>query len=99
MSSTWLITGASRGLGRELTEQVLTRGDRVAATLRTPSQLDELVGVAGDRLWVRQLDVTDTVRMGRVVEEVFNDHERIDVVVSNAGFGVLGAAEDLTNDQ
>ena len=52
MSYTWFITGASRGLGRELTEQVLTRGDRVAATLRTPSQLDELVGVAGDRLWV-----------------------------------------------
>jgi NAD(P)-dependent dehydrogenase (short-subunit alcohol dehydrogenase family) len=99
MSYTWFITGASRGLGRELTEQVLTRGDRVAATLRTPSQLDEIVGVAGDRLWVRQLDVTDTVRMGRVVEEVFNDHERIDVVVSNAGFGVFGAAEDLTNDQ
>jgi NAD(P)-dependent dehydrogenase (short-subunit alcohol dehydrogenase family) len=99
MSSTWFITGASRGLGRELTEQVLTRGDRVAATLRTPSQLDELVGVAGNRLWVRQLDVTDTVRMGRVVEVAFTDHERIDVVVSNAGFGVFGAAEDLTNDQ
>jgi NAD(P)-dependent dehydrogenase (short-subunit alcohol dehydrogenase family) len=99
MSYTWFITGASRGLGRELTEQVLARGDRVAATLRTPSQLDELVGVTGDRLWVRQLDVTDTVRMGRVVEEAFTDHERIDVVVSNAGFGVFGAAEDLTNDQ
>jgi NAD(P)-dependent dehydrogenase (short-subunit alcohol dehydrogenase family) len=49
MSSTWFITGASRGLGRELTEQVLARGDRVAATLRTPKSLDDLVGVAGDR--------------------------------------------------
>jgi NAD(P)-dependent dehydrogenase (short-subunit alcohol dehydrogenase family) len=99
MSYTWFITGASRGLGRELTEQVLTRGDRVAATLRTPSQLDDLAAAHGDRLWMRQLDVTDTVRMGRVVEEAFTDHERIDVVVSNAGFGVFGAAEDLTNDQ
>ena len=42
MSSTWFITGASRGLGRELTEQALARGDSVAATLRTPSQLDDL---------------------------------------------------------
>ena len=99
MSTTWFITGASRGLGRELTEQVLARGDRVAATLRTPSQLDDLVAVHGHRLWVRQLDVTDTMQMGRVVEEAFTVHERIDVVVSNAGFGVFGAAEDVTNDQ
>ena len=99
MSSTWFITGASRGMGRELTEQALARGDRVAATLRTPSQLDDLVAVHGHRLWVRQLDVTDTMQMGRVVEEAFTDHERIDVVVSNAGFGIFGAAEDVTNDQ
>ena len=99
MSTTWFITGASRGLGRELTEQVLARGDCVAATLRTPPLLDDLAAAHGDRLWMRQLDVTDTVRMGRVVEEAFTDHERIDVVVSNAGFGVFGAAEDLTNDQ
>src|SRR5438552_12082827 len=96
MSTTWFITGASRGLGRELTEQALARGDRVAATLRTPSQLDDLVAVNGDRLWVRQLDVTDTMQIGRVVQGAFSDHERIDVVVSNAGFG---AAEDVTNDQ
>jgi NAD(P)-dependent dehydrogenase (short-subunit alcohol dehydrogenase family) len=99
MSSTWFITGASRGMGRELAQQVLAHGDRVAATLRTPSQLDDLVAVHGHRLWVRQLDVTDTMQMGRVVEEAFTDHERIDVVVSNAGFGVFGAAEDVTNDQ
>ena len=99
MSSTWFITGASRGMGRELTEQALARGDRVTATLRTPSQLDDLVAVHGHRLWVRQLDVTDTIQMGQVVQEAFTDHERIDVVVSNAGFGVFGAAEDVTNDQ
>ncbi len=99
MSTTWFITGASRGIGRELTEQALARGDCVAATLRHPEQLDDLAAVHGDRLWVRQLDVTDTMQLGRVVKEAFTDHERIDVVVSNAGFGVFGAAEDLTNDQ
>jgi len=99
MSTTWFITGASRGIGRELTEQALARGDRVAATLRTPSQLEDLAAIHGERLWVRQLDVTDTMQMSRVVKEAFTDHERIDVVVSNAGFGVFGAAEDLTTDQ
>lgn len=99
MSSTWFITGASRGFGRELSEQALARGDRVAATLRHPEQLDDLATIYGDRLWVRQLDVTDTAQMERVIKDAFNDHERIDVVVSNAGFGVFGAAEDLSNEQ
>src|SRR5947209_18271345 len=81
MSSTWFITGASRGMGRELTAQAVARGNRVAATLRTPSQLDDLAAAHGHRLWVRQLDVTDTVQMGRVVEEAFTAHEHIDVVV------------------
>src|SRR6516225_10187286 len=98
MSPTWFITGASRDIGRELTAQALARGDSVAATLRTPSQLDDLAAVHGNRLWVRQLDVTDTMQMDRVVKEAFTDHKRIDVVVSNAGFAVFGAAEDLTND-
>ena len=53
MSTTWFITGASRGIGRELTEQALARGDSVAATLCHPEQLDDLAVVHADRLWVR----------------------------------------------
>ena len=98
-STTWFVTGASRGFGRELTEQLLARGDRVAATLRRPVQLDDLAAHYGDRLWVRALDVTDTAQMRRVVREAFTDLGRIDVVVSNAGYGVFGAAEDLTDAQ
>ena len=98
-STTWLVTGASRGFGRELTEQLLARGHRVAATLRRPQQLDDLVGRHQDRLWVRALDVTDTAQMRSVVAEAFTDLQRVDVVVSNAGFGVFGAAEDLTDEQ
>jgi NAD(P)-dependent dehydrogenase (short-subunit alcohol dehydrogenase family) len=97
--TTWFITGASRGLGRELTEQALARGDRVAATLRRPEQLDDLADTYGDRLWRRRLDVTDTGQIEEVVGQAFADHERIDVVVSNAGFGVFGAAEDLADEQ
>ncbi|HMH37463.1 MAG TPA: SDR family oxidoreductase [Streptosporangiaceae bacterium] len=97
--TTWFVTGASRGFGRELTGQLLARGHRVAATLRRPEQLNDLAGRHQDRLWVRALDVTDTGQMRRVVAEAFTDLGRVDVVVSNAGFGVFGAAEDLTDAQ
>jgi NAD(P)-dependent dehydrogenase (short-subunit alcohol dehydrogenase family) len=97
--TTWFITGASRGIGRELTEQVLARGDRAAATLRRPEQLDDLADRYGDQLWRSRLDVTDTAQIDQVVAQAFADHERIDVVVSNAGAGVFGAAEDLSDEQ
>jgi NAD(P)-dependent dehydrogenase (short-subunit alcohol dehydrogenase family) len=100
MTSTWFITGASRGFGRELTEQLLARGDRVAATARRPEQLDDLVAAhGGERLWVRELDVTDTDQVRDVVGAAFAELERVDVVVSNAGYGVIGAAEELSDAQ
>ena len=95
MTRTWFITGASRGMGREMVEQLLDRGDTVAATLRTPGQLDELARRHGDRLWLRTLNVTDTAALRRIVDEAFDTHDRIDAVVSNAGYGVFGVAEDL----
>jgi NAD(P)-dependent dehydrogenase (short-subunit alcohol dehydrogenase family) len=99
MATTWLITGASRGFGRELAEQLLARGDRVAATLRRPEQLADLAAAHRDRLWVRALDVTDRAQLREVVDAAFGELGRIDVVVSNAGYGVIGAAEELTDAQ
>ncbi len=98
-SKTWFITGASRGIGRELAEQVLARGDRVAATLRRPEQLDALASRYGNRLWRHRLDVTDTAQLDAVVGKAFADLGQIDVVISNAGFGVLGVAKDLGDHQ
>lgn len=86
-------------MGRELAEQLLARGDRVAATARSTGQLDDLAHRYRDLLWVRALDVTDTAGMRAVVGEAFGAHDRIDVVVSNAGYGVFGVAEDLTDAQ
>lgn len=97
--TTYLITGASRGIGRELTEQALAAGDQVAATLRRPEALDELREQHGDRLWTERLDVTDTAEIERVIGEAFADHQRIDVVISNAGYGIGGTAEDLDDEQ
>jgi NAD(P)-dependent dehydrogenase (short-subunit alcohol dehydrogenase family) len=99
MAQTWFVTGASRGMGRELVEQLLAQGHRVAATLRRPDQLEELATRYRDRLWVKALDVTDTTQLRAVVDEAFAAHHRIDVVVSNAGYGVFAAAEDLTDEQ
>ncbi|MFD2436746.1 SDR family NAD(P)-dependent oxidoreductase [Modicisalibacter luteus] len=64
---TWFITGASSGLGRAMTEQLLERGDCVAATLRRPERLDELKTRYGDRLWVAAMDVTDTAAIRATV--------------------------------
>ena len=96
---TWFVTGASRGMGREIVQQLLGRGDRVAATLRRPEQLDDLAAEYGDQLWVQELDVTDPARVRAVVDEAFSSLGRIDVVVSNAGYGVFGVAEDLSDEQ
>jgi NAD(P)-dependent dehydrogenase (short-subunit alcohol dehydrogenase family) len=100
MASTWFVTGASRGFGRELTEQLLARGDRVAATARRPEQLDDLAaGEHGARLWRHALDVTDTAQVRSAVDAAFAALGRIDVIVSNAGYGVIGAAEELADEQ
>jgi len=98
MPKTWFIAGASRGMGRELAEQLLARGDHVAVTARSAEQLDDLAERYGDALWVKALDVTDTHALRAVVDAAFDAHERIDVVVSNAGYGVFGVAEDLSDD-
>lgn len=96
---TWLITGISSGFGRHMTEQLLERGDRVAGTVRNVQATDDLKAAYGDRLWVAKLDVTDTAGIYTVVNEAFAQLGRIDVVVSNAGYGLIGAAEELTDEQ
>jgi NAD(P)-dependent dehydrogenase (short-subunit alcohol dehydrogenase family) len=96
---TWFITGASAGFGRRLTELLLARGDAVAATARQPAALQDLAGRYPQRLWTAALDVTDTAAIRDVVGEAFSRHERIDVIVSNAGYGLFGAAEEVTDEQ
>ena len=95
----WFITGASSGLGRTLTERLLAQGQRVAATARKPETLDDLKAQHGERLWVRSLNVTDTAAIRQVLDEAFRDLGRVDVIVSNAGYGLFGAAEELTDEQ
>ncbi|MEL7610876.1 SDR family oxidoreductase [Vreelandella titanicae] len=99
MTKTWLITGTSTGLGRLLTERLLERGDRVVATLRRKGALDDLLALHGDRLQQLTFDVTDTSTMRDAVSRAFTTLDRIDVVVSNAGYGLFGAAEEASDQQ
>jgi len=99
MPTTWFITGTSSGFGRLLTEQLLERGDRVAATLRRPEALDDLRAQHGDRLRVARLDVTDTAEVHQGVDEAFAALGAIDVVVNNAGYGVFASVEEATDEQ
>jgi NAD(P)-dependent dehydrogenase (short-subunit alcohol dehydrogenase family) len=97
--TTWFITGTSSGIGNELTRLLLARGDNVAATLRKVSALDDLKAQYPDQLWVAELDVTDTHAVKQVVDRAFSERGPIDVIVSNAGYALFGAAEEVTDQQ
>lgn len=99
MAKTWLITGTSSGFGRLLTEKLLARGDRIIATVRRAGTLDDLAARLGERLRVLNLDLTDTAGLRASVDAAFRDAGRIDVVVSNAGYALFGAAEEASDAQ
>jgi NAD(P)-dependent dehydrogenase (short-subunit alcohol dehydrogenase family) len=96
---TWFITGVSSGFGRQLTEQLLARGDRVVGTVRDSAKVADLVERYPDEFRVEELDVTDTAAIRKVVERSFAELGRIDVIISNAGYGLFGAAEELSDEQ
>ncbi|MBE2295727.1 MAG: SDR family NAD(P)-dependent oxidoreductase [Phycisphaerales bacterium] len=92
----WFVTGATRGFGRLWIEAALARGDKVAATARDPNPLAELSAKYGDSLLILPLDVTDRVAVFDAVAQAHRHFGRLDVVLSNAGFGYMGAIEEAT---
>ncbi|KQU34718.1 MULTISPECIES: SDR family NAD(P)-dependent oxidoreductase [unclassified Rhodococcus (in: high G+C Gram-positive bacteria)] len=90
----WLITGASRGLGRALVDRVLDVGDSVIATVRGEADLP-----AHERLVVDHLDVRDRGAARAVVSSVVEKFGRLDVLVDNAGHGAVGAIEETTEQE
>lgn len=99
MPKTWFISGASSGLGLEMTHQLLAQGHKVIATLRRPGTLTKLQQEYRERLDIVQLDLVEPTSIASAVEGAFQRHGRIDLVVSNAGYGLFGAAEELTNEE
>ncbi|MDO9410404.1 SDR family NAD(P)-dependent oxidoreductase [Patulibacter sp.] len=94
----WFVTGAGRGLGRAFVAAALDRGDRVIGTVRSADALADLQGRHADRLRVLQLDVRGRDAVRRVVDEAAGVFGRLDVVVNNAGYGLVGATEELSED-
>jgi NAD(P)-dependent dehydrogenase (short-subunit alcohol dehydrogenase family) len=89
MSKVWLITGASRGLGRAFTEAALEAGDRVVATARNPEQLVELQGRYSGRIRTVALDVTNEAQAKAAFEVAIASFGVLDVLVNNAGYGYV----------
>ncbi|PJI91161.1 SDR family oxidoreductase [Luteimicrobium subarcticum] len=101
---TWLITGVTSGFGREITAQLLAVGDRVVGTVRGTEKVADLLERYPDTFRAPLLDVTDAAAVRDTVDrafagEPFGDDGRVDVVVSNAGYGLFGAAEELSDAQ
>ncbi len=96
---TWLITGVSSGLGRALAEAVLARGEVVIGTLRKREQLAGFEALAPGRAFACQLDVTDQDHIHSIVTQAIEKTGGIDVVVNNAGYGLSGAAEEVSDTE
>jgi NAD(P)-dependent dehydrogenase (short-subunit alcohol dehydrogenase family) len=95
-SKVWFITGTSKGFGRVWAEAALERGDRVAATARDVSTVRALEERYGDRALALALDVTDKSAVAAAVEQTIERFGRIDVAINNAGYGLFGAVEEVS---
>lgn len=95
----WFITGVSRGFGRIWAQAALARGDRVVATARRREDLQDLAQAYGELVLTLALDVTDHEAVLATVRRGAAHFGRLDVIVSSAGYGYMGAVEELDVDQ
>ena len=96
---TWFITGASSGFGRAFAEHALARGHNVVATARQTEALREIAAIAPERLLAVALDVTRPEQAKAAVDAAVGRFGRIDVLVNNAGYGVVGAFEETSDTE
>lgn len=99
MTKIWFVTGSSRGFGRQFVRSALSRGDKVAATGRDVNSLTDLIAEYGDRLLPLSLDVTDKAAVLDAVTRAREHFGRLDVVVNNAGYGLFGTVEELSEKE
>ena len=95
MSYVFLVSGASRGLGRAITEAALAAGHHVVAGVRSASALDDLAARSPEHLAVVELDVTNDEQVRAAVDTAIQRWGRLDVLVNNAGYANMAAAEDV----
>jgi NAD(P)-dependent dehydrogenase (short-subunit alcohol dehydrogenase family) len=98
-SKIWFITGASSGFGRALAEELIGRGERVVAAARNTDALAELVALAPERVLAARLDVTRPDQIRSAVAAARDRFGEIDVLVNNAGYSLVGALEETSDDE
>jgi NAD(P)-dependent dehydrogenase (short-subunit alcohol dehydrogenase family) len=98
-SMTWFITGAGRGLGRAFVDGALAQGDRVVATARKPDELARALETHEDRALVLKMDVNDRASVHAAVERALEEMGPLDVVVNNAGYGLAGGIEEVSEEE
>jgi len=99
MKKVWLITGVSSGFGYEMTKQLLENDNTVIGTVRNTEKVKDFMEKYPDNFDCKILDVTDMKAVEKTVHDSFEKHGKIDVVVSNAGYGLFGCAEELNDDE
>lgn len=98
MSKTWMITGAGRGIGAEIARAALANGDRVVAAARKLGQLqDAFAGADPERIALVELDVASEAQAAPAVAQAVERFGRIDVLVNNAAYGLLGRLEEVSS--
>lgn len=95
----WFITGASRGFGRVWTEAALKRGDRVAATARSLESIADFKKRYGENVLTLELDVTNAEQAKSAVQQAHAHFGRLDVVLNNAGYSLVGMIEEAEADE
>lgn len=95
----WLITGVSSGFGYEMTKQLLESGNTVIGTVRNSARVQDIIKQYPDSFDCMILDVTNVPAIHKTVDDAFLKHGKIDVVVSNAGYGLFGCAEELSDEE
>lgn len=96
---TWYITGVSSGFGNEITKQALANGDTVIGSVRNTAKIQDLIEQYPDTFSYVVMDMTDIQLVKETTKAVFESHDRIDVLVSNAGYGLYGAAEEFSDEE
>lgn len=95
----WFITGTSKGLGLQLTKLALSIGDKVAATTRDVEALKKKVGTNAEKLFPVALDITSDKDVKEAITRVVQEFGRIDVVVNNAGYSLVGSMEEMSDEE
>ena len=93
-SKVWFITGASSGFGKALTQYAVSQGHRVVATARRQEKLESLAKTAPEQIFPISMDVTKREEVKRAVKKAIDKYHSIDILINNAGYGIVGALEE-----